>query len=109
MAEVWNIWSKTPFSDIILCESQVYALLFLPLNTTDDDMIMALCSQLLMLKGTVSPSVLTGHLSFISLWLHLFPGVIAQIIHFSRILTPKQKVEGNSLTRSNPQGCFLWL
>lgn len=50
-----------------------------------------------------------GHLSFISFWLHLLPGVIAQIIHFSRILTPKQKAESNTLTRSNPEGCFLWL
>lgn len=102
MAEAWNIWSKTLFSYITLCNSQVCALLFHLLSTTHDGMTKGLCSQLLMLKGTASPSVLTVHLSFISFWLHLLPGVIAQVIRFSRILTPKQEAESNTLTRSNP-------
>lgn len=55
-----------------------------------------------MLKAPSSPSILTGHLGFISVPLHLLPGVIAWIIHFWSILKTKWKAEGSMLIRSNP-------
>lgn len=42
--------------------------------------------KLLMLEASSSPSILAGHLGFISVRLHLFPNVIAQIFRFSSIL-----------------------
>lgn len=62
--------------------------------------------KLLMLKAPSSPSILMGHLDSISVGLHLLPGVIAQMIHFSRALKPKGKAEGSTLIRVIPKAAF---